>query len=198
VHGFLRAPNGTFTTFDPLGSVFTQPNAINPAGTVTGQFFDVRGVSHGFLRTSDGTITVFDPPGSFFTSSNAINPAGTVVGLFGTTPNFPAGVRGFLRAPNGTITVFDGAPGALFTNPQAISPGGTIVGFFSTTPDFSAAHGFLRTPSGTFTVFDPPGSLFTYIPGGGAMNPAGTVTGSFTPPNFSGANGFVVRLKNMQ
>ena len=166
VHGFLRAPNGTFTTFDPLGSVFTQPNAINPAGTVTGSFTDVRGVGHGFLRTSDGTITVFDPPGSVGTSGNAINPAGTVVGLFGTTPTFPAGVRGFLRAPNGTITVFDAAPGSTYTNPQAISPAGTIVGFF-TTDDFSTSHGFLRTPTGTITVFDPPGSLLTFVPGGG-------------------------------
>jgi uncharacterized membrane protein len=197
-HGFVRAPNGTFTTFDPLGSTFTQPNAINPAGTVTGQFFDVSGDSHGFLRTSDGTITVFDPPGSVLTSSNAINPAGTVVGLFETTPTFPVGVHGFLRAPNGTITVFDAAPGAIFTNPQAISPGGTIVGFFVTTPDFSAAHGFLRAPNGTITVFDPPGSLFTVIPGGGAMNPAGTVTGFFMPPDSSAQHGFVARLKNVR
>jgi hypothetical protein len=197
-HGFIRAPNGTITTFDPPGSTFTQPNAINPAGTVTGQFFDVTGVGHGFLRTSDGTITVFDPPGSFNTSSNAINPAGTTVGLFQTTPTFPVGVRGFLRAANGTITVFDAAPGSTYTNPQAISPGGTIVGFFTTTPDFSASDGFLRTPTGTISVFDPPGSLLTFVPGGGAMNPAGTVTGFFIPPDFSAQHGFVARLKNMQ
>jgi uncharacterized membrane protein len=165
-HGFIRAPNGAITTFDPPGSVFTQPNAINPAGTVTGSFTDVRGVGHGFLRTSDGTITVFDPPGSVGTSGNAINPAGAIVGIFETTPTFPVGVRGFLRAPNGTITVFDAAPGSTYTNPQAISPAGTIVGFF-TTDDFSTSHGFLRTPTGTITVFDPPGSLLTFVPGGG-------------------------------
>ena len=50
-------------------------------------------------------------------------------------------------------------------------------------------------PWGIITVFDPPGSLFTLIPGGGAMNRAGMVTGSFTTPDFSGGHGFVVRLK---
>jgi hypothetical protein len=27
-HGFLRAPDGTFTKFDPPGSVFTQPAGL--------------------------------------------------------------------------------------------------------------------------------------------------------------------------
>ena len=31
-HGFLRAPDGTFTTFDPPGSTFTVPTGINAAG----------------------------------------------------------------------------------------------------------------------------------------------------------------------
>jgi hypothetical protein len=106
-------------------------------------------------------------------------------------------VRGFLRAPNGTITVFDAGHGAIFTNPQAISPGGTIAGFFVTTPDFSVGHGFLRAPDGTITVFDPPGSQLTDVPGGGATNPAGTVTGFFIPPDFSAFHGFVGRPKNM-
>jgi hypothetical protein len=141
---------------------------------------------------------VFDPPGSVLTSGNAINPVGTTIGIFDTTPTFPVGVRGFLRAPNGTITVFDAAPGSTYSNPQAISPAGIIAGFFTTTPDFSASHGSLRTPTGTITVFDPPGSLLTFVPGGGAMTPAGTVTGFFIPPDLSAQHCFVVRVKNMQ
>ena len=91
------SPNGTITRFDPLGSTYTQPNAINPAGTVTGYFEDASFVAHGFLRTSDGTITVFDPPGSLFTyipGGGAMNPAGTVAGSF-TPPNF-SGANGFV------------------------------------------------------------------------------------------------------
>jgi hypothetical protein len=50
---------GTITTFDPPGSTFINPFdinfqlpvAINPAGAITGYFFDASLVSHGFLRS---------------------------------------------------------------------------------------------------------------------------------------------------
>jgi hypothetical protein len=50
-HGFLRAPGGAFTTFDPPGSTnTTTPTAINPAGATTGNYPDANFVYHGFLR----------------------------------------------------------------------------------------------------------------------------------------------------
>jgi hypothetical protein len=128
--------------FDPLGSTSTRPAAINPAGTVTGNFADVRGVFHGFLHTSDGTITEFDPSAdSQITFADAINPAGTIVGEFFSTAGFE---HGFLRAPNGTITVFD-PPGSLFTRPFDINPAGTVTGNFIPSGPF-AAHGFVGRP----------------------------------------------------
>ena len=42
-HGFLRAPHGTFTTFDPPGSTGTSVGGINPGGAITGSYFDVNG-----------------------------------------------------------------------------------------------------------------------------------------------------------
>ena len=39
-HGFVRAPNCTFATFDPPNFVQTNPVAINPMGTITGWFVD--------------------------------------------------------------------------------------------------------------------------------------------------------------
>jgi hypothetical protein len=51
LHGFARDFNGTITTIDPPGSVFTLAGSINPMGTITGIYFDASGVSHGFLRT---------------------------------------------------------------------------------------------------------------------------------------------------
>ena len=42
-HGFLRARDGTFTTFDPPGSTApfgTTPIGINPAGAIVGGYFD--------------------------------------------------------------------------------------------------------------------------------------------------------------
>jgi len=47
-HGFLRAPDGTFTIFDPPGYTGTGPTGINSAGTITGF---VNG--HGFVRIED-------------------------------------------------------------------------------------------------------------------------------------------------
>ena len=59
-HGFLRAPDGTFTTFDVPGSKIvrvliegTGPTGTNPAGTITGSYQDAKHkrVFHGFLRS---------------------------------------------------------------------------------------------------------------------------------------------------
>ena len=42
--GFLRAPDGTFTTFEGT------PTSINPAGTMTGFYTDASSTVHGVLR----------------------------------------------------------------------------------------------------------------------------------------------------
>ena len=50
-HGFLRAPDGTFTTFDaPDAGFFIEPITINPEGAITGRYVDASAVFHGFLR----------------------------------------------------------------------------------------------------------------------------------------------------
>jgi hypothetical protein len=38
IHGFLRSPDGTFTTFDAPGSADTYPAGINPAGVIAGSY----------------------------------------------------------------------------------------------------------------------------------------------------------------
>ena len=45
-HGFLRAPDGSFTTFDAPG-LYMRPQSINPAGAITGYYYDW--THHGFL-----------------------------------------------------------------------------------------------------------------------------------------------------
>src|SRR6266566_3123304 len=60
------AQEPTITTFDPPGSIGTVPVYINPAGTITGYYFE-SSATHGFVRALDGTITTFDAPGSFGT-----------------------------------------------------------------------------------------------------------------------------------
>ena len=77
-HGFLRAIDGTITTFDAPGAQFTSPTSINSLGEITGTYCDTTGC-HGFLRAPDGEISSFDPESSASTSPFAINSAGTSV-----------------------------------------------------------------------------------------------------------------------
>jgi probable HAF family extracellular repeat protein len=55
--GFVRASDGTITSFDPTGSYSTTPAAMNDKGTIVGYYYDANSETHGFVRTSDGTIT---------------------------------------------------------------------------------------------------------------------------------------------
>jgi len=68
-HGFLRYPDGSFTTFDAPGAgrgafLGTQPFNVNVEGASAGIYFDDNGTEHGFVRSSHGEITTIDPPGS--------------------------------------------------------------------------------------------------------------------------------------
>ena len=68
-HGFVRAADGTVTTFDVAAAGTgsgegTLPEAINQGGTITGIYIDANFVFHGFVRAPDGAITTFDPPGA--------------------------------------------------------------------------------------------------------------------------------------
>lgn len=86
-HGFLRAPNGTITTFDAgaspspscnPGCTWTFGVAINLAGSIAGFTNDEHSVNHGFIRAGNGTIRTLDAPGAGNgfnqgTVANAIN-----------------------------------------------------------------------------------------------------------------------------
>jgi hypothetical protein len=45
-----EAKAATYIPFDPPGSHGTSPVAINPAGTITGYYWDAHGKTHGLLR----------------------------------------------------------------------------------------------------------------------------------------------------
>jgi hypothetical protein len=57
--GFVRAKDGTITTFDvpgvgaPYFGDGTIPQSINPNGEITGYYTDAHGTYHGFLRNPD-------------------------------------------------------------------------------------------------------------------------------------------------
>jgi hypothetical protein len=66
-HGFVRAADGTITTFvapgaGTTGAAGTFPTSINAAGTIAGYYMNLDR-AHGFVRSTDGTVTTIDPPG---------------------------------------------------------------------------------------------------------------------------------------
>lgn len=96
--GFVRAPDGTFTTFDAVSSpsspccTWTFGIAINPAGEVAGWDNDYLSVNHGFVRAKHGTVTILDAPGAGTglnegTLAWSINPAGEVAGFYSDANN---------------------------------------------------------------------------------------------------------------
>ncbi len=143
-HGYVRNPDGTFSTFDvpgagTAGGQGTYSWAINPSGATTGAFYDASGNEHGYLRTSAGEIITFDVPGAAATEPECNDPAGQVAGLYWDA----SGARhGFLRAVDGKFTTFDAVPGALTTFPLMNNPGDTIVGFYIDSGH--VWHGFVR------------------------------------------------------
>jgi len=159
-HGFVRSPEGKFTTFDSPGADTTPgdfngtlPNAINDAGAITGVYYDVSGAGHGFLRSPEGGFTTFDVPGgSLLTNPIALNLEGAVVGYY-LNQNVVFGA--FLRRPDGTLETWSG-PGASSTGAYNINIFGTAVGHYQ--DNSFVAHGFVRSPQGKLTTFDAPGA----------------------------------------
>ena len=179
-HGFVRASNGTFTTFDPpvhniFASIYTfggPPPSINPAGAIAGTYFDASGAEHGFLRASNGALTTIDAPGSTGnTEVLAINPSGVIVGdLFCCA--------GFVRTPDGSFTTIESpsiCPGTSIPT-GGINPAGAIAGS-TADPSCSVNLGFLRATDGTITTFGVPGAIFVEPQ---AINPAGVIAGGFS------------------
>jgi hypothetical protein len=198
-HGFLHTRNG-FPSFDPKGSLATLAGplgttlygskafGINPAGAITGYYYDAGGVPHCFLRSPDGsTFTNVDPTGSQGSNDQdpiVINPAGAIAGNYfdGNTGS----TRGFVRAskPPNAFTAFDGSSqvGSNGTLPTAINPKGEITGWYQDGTNFYLTRGFLRDPfNGKITPID--ALDLSVAPNERTMptgiNPAGVITGFY-------------------
>jgi hypothetical protein len=141
-HGFLRAPDGTFKTFEVSGSFGTYVAGINSKGVIAGLY--VAPGSNGFVRTPDGKITPFvvlSNTSGF--SVGTINSAGAITGWYDDSNQV---VHGYVRNPNGQITKFS-VPGAgtesnQGTLPFANNSTGAITGYYADSN--GVYHGFLR------------------------------------------------------
>lgn len=193
-HGFLRAPDGKFTSFDDPDASLTSYLGtfawnINPAGVIAGNYWDANSVRHGFVRSPNGKFANFDPlvsVSTFVCLASCINPAGVVNGYYFTADGV---THGFVRAPDGRITEFDvpdaGIEAGQGTFSVSINAEGAVTGGYVTGDNVT--HGFVRTPDGRITKFDVPGAgtdgsqaQGTYAE---AINDAGWVTGEYTDSN---------------
>jgi hypothetical protein len=146
-HGFVRAPGGAITEFDPTGSIFTNPNAIDELGGITGFYVDASGVGHGFLRAPNGTITSFDAPGAGTgggqgTFGVSLIPNGEIEGVYVDANGV---LHGFLLDQKGSFSVFDvpgmGTGAGQGTIPLDNNNPGTITGEYI--DGGNVVHGFV-------------------------------------------------------
>jgi hypothetical protein len=200
-HGFLRSPEGKFTTFEAPGADTgayngTSPAAINDLGVITGSYTDANSVSDGFLRSPDGKFTTFNVPGAggYGTTPIAINLEGAIVGYY-TDANYL--FHSFVRYPDGKFLAFL-APGQCETNGSQGCYGselsninflGVSAGNYMDNTANLVQHGLIRHADGTFTTFEAPGAgtgqgQGTGCPGCFAgLNQFGAIAGIYTDSN---------------
>jgi hypothetical protein len=110
---FVRAQDGSFTTFDavpyPNGNpslniyccTWSFPTGISPSGEIIGSFNDAYTNNHGFVRTTDGIVMTIDAPGAgkgFIqgTVPMGITAGGVIMGVYIDANNVH---HGFVFAP---------------------------------------------------------------------------------------------------
>ena len=132
--GFLRGVDGAITTFGStttVPSLETQPDAINSAGTVIGNFPSVALGSTAFLRSAAGVVEKFTLSfgASYSTFLTGLNAGGAVAGY--ASSDSIAQAFGFFWNGQGTVpspgegyTAFT-YPGSTGTFPTGINADGT-------------------------------------------------------------------------
>jgi uncharacterized membrane protein len=169
-HGFVRNPDGTFTS--PLtapGGYDVRPNTINAAGTIAGRYKD-----KAFIRVPNGAYsTLRFPPttGVTIAIATSIDNAGFVVGSYSAKATKPG--LGFIRGKDRSITLFS-VPDASLVIPTGVNRDGTSAGYYYVAD--TVVHGFVRDAQGVITTFDPPGSTQTLVAG---ISASGVVAGQW-------------------
>jgi hypothetical protein len=202
-HGFLRNPDGSFTTFEAPGADTTpgsfngtSPSSINDLGEITGSYYDVNGVSHGFLRSPEGKFTSFDVPGEggYGSTPSAINLEGAVVGYY---TNSTFSFHAFLRSPDGKFTTWigpdactgNGSEGCFGSGASNVNAFGTIAGGYEDNSGNFVHHSFVRNAQGDLRTFDVHGAGTGSYQGTGCpgcalgLNQLGAVAGTYSDAN---------------
>jgi len=193
-HGFLRAPNNTFTTIDAPGAGAncaegegTWAGSINPFGEINGYLVDSTLVYHAFLRSPNGRITEINVKGAgdaagqgtFVAIDTGLNAAGTSAGAYIDSSTV---YHGYVLAADGTITKFNvwgaGTGADEGTNTSGINSSGAITGLWVDAE--GVEHGYARAADGAISKFDYPGAQATW---GTMINDTGWIIGNYIDTN---------------
>ncbi len=182
--GFLRAADGSITSFDVPASTNTYPLGINASGVVVGGFDNTNGQRRGFLRRADGTFVTYEQSG-LSTEVTAINDAGLIAGrLFNGT--ISSGVR-----LNASLQ----ATGNLTYPATGISGAGFLTGVFPQVD--TARYGYITTTDNYTQQFPTPcGATATGSLTGFGINDNNEVVGfcTNTPDNAAAYSYSFLRL----
>lgn len=181
-HGFVRAVDGTITSFDVPNAFQTLALGENDKGEIVGEWFGTACDRCAFVRSPEGKITTFKVPGAYNTFAFAINGKGDVTGYY--QDGYPQYTpHGFIRQRDGQYTTFDHpnvqAGGATYS--FAINDNGTVAGTGSGNSKNQESPAFVRHRSGHMRMFGLPKSAF--YPFG--INNSGVVVGYQMLPNAS-------------
>jgi hypothetical protein len=177
-HGY-QYTGGKASLFDPPGSTYTLPTAINAGGEIAGSFQDARGDTHGFTYTA-GVFATFKVPGAVTLSVNAIDDRGRLAGAYtDATKN----THGFLVS-GGVVRKLD-YPGDFGTNPASFGPGGEVLGTIVENGGSFTVHGFIYD-HGKFTQIDDPSASQQYGTALVASNALGVLAGEYFDANHQG------------
>jgi hypothetical protein len=148
-HGFVRAANGTITSFEAPGagtagtSIFpgTVAFGINDSANVTGFYADARGAFHGFVVKYSSTST---------TVTSSLNPS-----TYGKPVKFTAAVTSSSGTPAGMVTFKAGTTtlgtGTLSAGKALLAVSNLAIGSHSITVIYDGFGSFLSSSSAILT-----------------------------------------------
>jgi uncharacterized membrane protein len=146
-HGYVRAVDGTITTFDSPSSILgTVALCINSSGRIAGTYLNAAGNAHIFVRDADGTFHEDEPTSSGDSRIGGINDSGVVAGWYTVLGD----IKGFIRTGVGAFTDILPPSGFAFVSVVGIDNSGNVAGIV--TEDSSGlSYGFIY--DGTMTLF---------------------------------------------
>ncbi|HLY05716.1 MAG TPA: hypothetical protein VKR31_08215 [Rhizomicrobium sp.] len=142
LHLFVRASDGTITTFDVPHGNNPDADGVNKRGAVAGTSYKNYNSNsgRGFLRLSNGKTKTFQVVPGYETDGYALNDQNMVCGNYYDSSG---AYHGYIRA--GTTTTTIDAPDSVgATGCTAINDSGVVAGYFFDSSDVGNAY--LRTP----------------------------------------------------